>query len=330
MKLKTLARPPLPPLPNRDINLLHRHSIFSKKRPSSSLKPSSFHGQPSSDLRILAPTHFTNKLITACLSSSSSKELGVTCNSKTGENDFDERERIDRRATRGEVASQGLWNQIMEIVKFSGPATGLWICGPMMSLIDTAIIGQGSSIELAALGPGTVLCDNMSYLFMFLSIATTNMVATSLARRDKNEVQRQISILLFIGLVCGLSMLLFTRFLGTWAITAFTGPKNAHIVPAANTYVQIRGLAWPAVLVGWVAQSASIGMKDSWGPLKALATATVINGVGDIFLCSLLGYGIAGAAWATMVAQDVAAYMMIEALKEKGYNAFALYCSIGQ
>lgn len=44
-------------------------------------------------------------------------------------------------------------------------------------------------------------------------------------------------------------------------------------------------------------------MKDSWGPLKALAAASVINGAGDIILCSICGYGIAGAAWATMVSQ---------------------------
>ncbi|KAG7594233.1 hypothetical protein ISN45_Aa01g030010 [Arabidopsis thaliana x Arabidopsis arenosa] len=36
--------------------------------------------------------------------------------------------------------------------KFTGPAMGMWICGPLMSLIDTVVIGQGSSIELAALG----------------------------------------------------------------------------------------------------------------------------------------------------------------------------------
>lgn len=44
-------------------------------------------------------------------------------------------------------------------------------------------------------------------------------------------------------------------------------------------------------------------MKDSWGPLKALAVATLINGIGDVVLCSVLGYGIAGAAWATMASQ---------------------------
>ena len=47
----------------------------------------------------------------------------------------------------------------------------------------------------------------------------------------------------------------------------------------------------------------SLGMKDSWGPLKALAVASTVNGIGDIVLCSFLGYGIAGAAWAAMVSQ---------------------------
>lgn len=47
----------------------------------------------------------------------------------------------------------------------------------------------------------------------------------------------------------------------------------------------------------------SLGMRDSWGPLKALAAASVINGVGDVVLCIFMGYGIAGAAWATMVSQ---------------------------
>ncbi|KAL3843413.1 hypothetical protein ACJIZ3_000816 [Penstemon smallii] len=222
------------------------------------------------------------------------------------------------------LENESLWSQMIEILKFSGPAVGLWISGPLMSLIDTAVVGQGSSLELAALGPGTVFCDYASYMFMFLSIATSNLVATSLARQDENEVQHQISILLFIGLACGFLMLFFTKFYGRWALTAFAGAKNADIINAANIYIQIRGIAWPAILIGWVAQSASLGMKDSWGPLKALAVASAINGVGDIALCRFLGFGIAGAAWATMISQVVAAYMMIEALNKKGYNGFAI------
>ncbi|XP_075478656.1 protein DETOXIFICATION 46, chloroplastic-like [Primulina tabacum] len=235
-----------------------------------------------------------------------------------------ELDEISEKKIEGFSENESMWNQLMEIVRFSGPAVGLWICGPLMSLIDTAVIGQGSSIELAALGPGTVFCDYTCYVFMFLSIATSNLVATSLAKQDKHEVQHQISSLLFIGLASGFLMLFFTRCYGQLALTGFAGANNADIISAADTYIQIRGLAWPAVLIGWVAQSASLGMKDSWGPLKALAVATVVNGVGDIVLCRFLGYGIAGAAWATMVSQVVAAYMMIEALSKKGYNGFSI------
>ncbi|CAK8576616.1 unnamed protein product [Lathyrus sativus] len=229
-----------------------------------------------------------------------------------------------------ELVEQSIWIQMKEIVLFTGPAIGLWLCGPLMSLIDTAVVGQGSSIELAALGPATVFCDYLGYSFMFLSIATSNMVATALAKQDREEVQHHISVLLFIGLSCGLAMLLFTRLFGATMLAAFTGPKNGHIVPAANTYVQIRGLAWPCLLVGSVSQSASLGMKDSWGPLKALAVASIINGIGDIILCRYLGYGIAGAAWATLASQVVAAYMMSQTLNEKGYNAFAFSIPSGK
>lgn len=41
--------------------------------------------------------------------------------------------------------------------------------------------------------------------------------------QDKDEVQHQISILLFLGLACGVLMFFFTRFLGARALT---GTKN--------------------------------------------------------------------------------------------------------
>ncbi|GJM90061.1 hypothetical protein PR202_ga06303 [Eleusine coracana subsp. coracana] len=256
---------------------------------------------------------------------------------------------LDDRAEGDEAAgAAGLWAQVKDIVAFAGPALGLWICGPLMSLIDTMVIGQTSSIQLAALGrsslaslcscyyhvplnvvefssdfipslpgPGTVFCDYLCYIFMFLSVATSNMVATSVAKKDEVLAQHQVSMLLFVGLVCGIGMFLFTKFFGTQVLTAFTGSGNYEIISSANTYAQIRGFAGLSLL-------KVLGMKDSWGPLKALAAASVVNGAGDIILCSICGYGIAGAAWATMISQIIAAFMMMRNLNNKGFRAFSL------
>lgn len=64
----------------------------------------------------------------------------------------EDEEDIEIEVEREGLENQSIWSQMKEILMFTGPATGLWICGPLMSLIDTAVIGQGSSIELAALG----------------------------------------------------------------------------------------------------------------------------------------------------------------------------------
>ena len=47
--------------------------------------------------------------------------------------------------------------QLRTILDFAGPALGIWLSNPLMSLIDTAVIGNSSSLELAALGKGVGL-----------------------------------------------------------------------------------------------------------------------------------------------------------------------------
>lgn len=127
-----------------------------------SLNKSSFRFQPSllpSKLCILTPKHSHNRFITPCIGSSQelvddNEELA---SESGGNNSFvslskeEEEEEAVEAKTDG-LANQSLWNQIKEIMMFTGPATGIWISGPLMSLIDTAVIGQGSSLELAALG----------------------------------------------------------------------------------------------------------------------------------------------------------------------------------
>lgn len=66
--------------------------------------------------------------------------------------EVEKEEKVIEVKKRTELANQSIWSQMKEIMMFSGPATGLWICAPLMSLISTAVVGQGSSTELAALG----------------------------------------------------------------------------------------------------------------------------------------------------------------------------------
>jgi len=52
--------------------------------------------------------------------------------------------------------------------------------GSILSLIDTSVVGTRSAVELAALGPGTMLCDYSAYIFTFLAIASASAAVCGL------------------------------------------------------------------------------------------------------------------------------------------------------
>eukprot|EP00850_Spirogloea_muscicola_P013722 SM000094S24739 [mRNA] locus=s94:412592:417469:- [translate_table: standard] len=209
---------------------------------------------------------------------------------------------------RRHVSEQTVLEQIKMVLSFAGPALGIWLANPLMSLIDTAVIGNSSSLELAALG---VNSSNTRSSKCNLTVWLKRVYDPLSCLQDLDEAARHLSRLLFVGLACGLGLIAFTRFFSVPILRAFVGVKNANLIPAANTYAQIRGYAWPAVLVGSVVQSASLGMQNAWGPLKVLALASLVNLVGDLVLCPVFGMGIAGAAWATMASQYVGCALLL-------------------
>lgn len=154
MNLKTLNRHDLIAIENPSFKKLKSHSTcLSESRVCFSSRHRHRKYQGLSGIRILLDNR-CNRLITACISPSQEivgEESGVAAENAEIE-ELEEATEVVESKREEFVGNDSLWNQVVEIVKFSGPAVGLWICGPLMSLIDTVVIGQGSAIELAALG----------------------------------------------------------------------------------------------------------------------------------------------------------------------------------
>lgn len=134
--------------PNR-LNSLPQRSLYLSNSPLS-FTPRFNHADEPPKLRFSAPIRRRTRLVAAC----NSENLDYIPGISSGVDDTNEvalvSEAVEIKGK--ELESRSIWNQMKEIAMFTGPATGLWLCGPLMSLIDTVVIGQGSTIELAALG----------------------------------------------------------------------------------------------------------------------------------------------------------------------------------
>ena len=213
----------------------------------------------------------------------------------------------------------GLGESFAEIAKFALPALGIVMVNPLMTVIDNAFVGQVSSTQVAAMGPGGALLDFPSFLFFFLSVATTNLIATKVAEDvPVDQAAREVlGVTLRLGVLSGTFLFLAVnafKVLGLQGMGA-----SAETLGPAVAYVSIRSLWYPLTHIVSSMQSSLMASRDSLSPLKAVCAAGVINCIGDFVMCGVLGQGIAGAAWATLASQLVLGTMILGFVRSKGF-----------
>lgn len=216
---------------------------------------------------------------------------------------------------------------LAKIINFAIPAIGVWLCSPLLSLIDTSSVGLLSgTIQQAALYPAVSVTDYAALLVAFMYTATTNLVAGAQEKEKNSEEKPQttkslIKALQLSGFVGGALASVLMIF-GKQLLRGIIGNDaiDPEIFSAALKYVRIRALGMPAAVVIGSAQSACLGMQDIRSPLYVLLAAAVVNFFGDMLFVPLsnpwIG-GASGAAWATVFSQYSALFLFVKWLTNK-------------
>lgn len=205
---------------------------------------------------------------------------------------------------------------VAQITAFAVPALGSVLADPLMSLVDTACVGQMSSIGLAALGPNTTLFMFVSMVFSFFTIATTSMVAKAHSRGEWDVLSKTVSDGIFLAMLLGTIMTAVLIQNSEFVFTLLNTSKE--LMKPATDYLFWRALALPCTLVSFVGTAACLGQRDSSTPLKVAGISGVVNLVVDLFL--VLGppnMGITGAAMATAGSQLMAAVWYVGVLSKR-------------
>ena len=72
---------------------------------------------------------------------------------------------------------------VAKILKLTLPAIGVWLCSPVLSMIDTASVGLLSgTAQQAALNPAISVTDYGALAVAFMYTATTNLIAAAQAQ----------------------------------------------------------------------------------------------------------------------------------------------------
>jgi putative MATE family efflux protein len=202
------------------------------------------------------------------------------------------------------------------VVALAVPAIATLVADPLLGLVDTAVVGRLGAAELGGLGLAVAVLSAVSWIFNFLVFGTTSTVARAVGAGDREAAGRRVShaaqVAVALGLVIGLVLFAaaapLLRLLGT----------VEELLPPAVTYLQVRAVGVPLLLLTYVGHGAFRGVSDTKTPMGVVVAANVVNAVLTVVLVFPVGMGIAGAAWATVAAEALTAGALLLLLRRTG------------
>ncbi|MCP9987315.1 MATE family efflux transporter [Streptomyces sudanensis] len=188
-----------------------------------------------------------------------------------------------------------------EILALAVPAFGALVAEPLFILVDSAVIGHLGTSQLAGLGIAAALLSTAVSVFVFLAYATTAAVARRVGAGDLPAAIRQGMDGIWLALLLGLAVVAVTLPTASWVVEAFGASGTA--APYAATYLRISSLGIPAMLVVLAATGVLRGLQDTRTPLYVAIVGFGANAALNMILVYGAGFGIAGSAWGTVIAQ---------------------------
>lgn len=207
-----------------------------------------------------------------------------------------------------------------DILALALPALVALAADPLVSVVDTAWVTRVGGDELAALGASTGLFALAFFVFNFLAYGTTPLVAGVLHDRARvgRVVGRALTLAVLLGALAAAVLAGVPELLVGWM------GATGSVAEQAVAYVRVRALAAPAVLILTAANGAYRGVQDTRTPLKIALVLSAVNLVLDPMLIFGAGWGLVGAAVATVVAQWAGALLALAALLGVHRERFAV------
>jgi len=188
-----------------------------------------------------------------------------------------------------------------EILKLALPNILSNLSVPLVSSVDTALMGHLSASHLAALGVSGMMLMFLYGNMGFLRMGTTGMSAQALGARDP----REWSLVLYRALLVagGLSLLLLSTQKMLFELGAWMMEISPDYASLAWDYFHIRIWSAPAVLGILALTGFFFGMQNARYPLYVTLVINSVNLIVSFFLVRSCGWGVEGAAWGSVTAQ---------------------------
>ena len=210
--------------------------------------------------------------------------------------------RLDSDMTQGSI-----WRQLIE---FSLPMMIGLIFQQLYNTVDTIVVGQFVGKEaLAAVGTTSSIINMLVGFAAGLSTGSSVIISQCYGSRDHEGLHKAVHTSISITFILAVA---FTALGVLWADTLLRLQSTPEdVFPEAHTYLTIYFSGLLGLLLYNMGSGILRAVGDSRRPLYFLVFSAVINTALDLIFVVVLGMGVEGVAYATIIAQFLSALLTL-------------------
>jgi MATE family multidrug resistance protein len=183
------------------------------------------------------------------------------------------------------------------LLRLAWPITISMVSFSTMTLASTAFVAQVGADELAGVGLAAVVGFALVCFGIGLLRGAKTLVSQAVGASRFDRIPELLGAAVALALVLGLLATLAGQLVAPLLAGLSASPRAGHF---AAEYLAIRSLGAPLVLAYAALREARYGVGDSATPMRASLAGNAVNIALDAVLILGLGWGVRGAAYATI------------------------------
>ena len=203
-----------------------------------------------------------------------------------------------------------------QIIHFTIPLIIGNFCLLTYNAADSIIVGRFIGANaLAAVGAASPIMNIVLFLIVGICLGMSVLMGNFFGAGDIAKLKREISTALIAGGVFTLVIVVLGLIFSHAILSLMHTP--AAIIDDATLFLQIIFVGMFFTFIYNIYASTLRSMGNSNASLYFLAASAVLNVIMDILFVAVLKFGIAGAAWATVIAEALSALFCIIYVRKK-------------
>lgn len=217
---------------------------------------------------------------------------------------------------------------VKAIILFSIPLLIGNLFQQLYNAVDSYVVGNYVGTNaLAAVGASTPIINMLIGFFMGISTGAGVVIAQYFGAEDIKRMKRAIHNSIALTIVMGIALTIIGLLFTDPLLNAIGVPKE--VFSQASLYLSIYFWGLIFMMIYNMGSGILRSVGDSQRPLYFLIFSSIVNIILDFLFVKGFGWGVAGAGYATLIAQAISAVMIMFILIKTNENYQVVLKEIG-